>query len=323
MSVGVLLIGGFLGAGKTTLVSRLLRDPNVGPRLAVLVNELGPLGLDGELIRSTSETAALRTVELDNGCLCCTLKGALGDALLELARPVSGPPPAQIIIELSGAAIASEVHFSVSALSRDDAPFHADGLVCVVDAERAPQTAAEQPELFRDQLSRADLVLLSKLDRASADARARSEAIIAELAPDARLVECAFGDVDPQLLLGIAPSEPVRPAPHAHHHRALTGRTVTFAAPLDEARLERYLEDVSPSLYRIKGIVEVTGGAQRLVQCVGDQVELSDLVGARGPARLTFIGSMHDVERTASIEVLLRALGVPASLVGTAPVGLP
>ncbi|MEO6953139.1 MAG: CobW family GTP-binding protein [Polyangia bacterium] len=323
MSVGVLLIGGFLGAGKTTLVSRLLRDPHVGPRLAVLVNELGPLGLDGELIRSTSETAALRTVELDNGCLCCTLKGALGDALLELARPVSGLPPLAIIIELSGAAIASEVHFSISAMSRDDAPFHADGLVCVVDAARAPLTAAAQPDLFRDQLSRADLVLLSKLDRASDKERAASEAIIAGLAPDARVVECAFGEIDPQLLLGIAPAQAVEPAPRAHHHRALTGRTVTFAGPLDEQTLERYLEDVSPSLYRIKGIVEVTSGARVLVQCVGDQVELTEHVGADGPARLTFIGALHDVERSAAVEVLTRELGVPAVLVGTAPVGLP
>ena len=321
MSVGVLLIGGFLGAGKTTLVSRLLRDPLVGPRLAVLVNELGPLGLDGELIRATSETAALRTVELDNGCLCCTLKGALGDALLELAQPKVGPPPQQIVIELSGAAIASEVHFSVSALSRD-APFHADGLVCVVDAVRAPRTAAEQPDLFRDQLSRADLVLLSKLDRASSDERARSEAIIAELAPGARTVECAFGAVDPRLLLGFAPSLPVVAPAHGHHH-ALTGLTVTFAAPVDEERLERYLEDVSPSLYRVKGLVEVTAGGARLVQCVGDQVELTAHGSLQGPARLTFIGTSAEVMRAASVEALTRALGVVAALVGTAPLGLP
>lgn len=320
MSVGVLLVGGFLGAGKTTLVSRLLRDPEVGPRLAVLVNELGPLGLDGELIRSTSETAALRTVELDNGCLCCTLKGALGDALLELSQPKIGPPPLQIVIELSGAALASEVHFAVSALSRD-APFHADGLVCVVDAVRAPQTVEEQPDLFRDQLSRADLVLLSKLDRATSDERARSEAIIAALAPGARTVECAFGGVDPRLLLGCAPSLPVIAAPHAHHH-SLSGRTVTFAGPLDEDALLRYLEEASPSLYRIKGLVGVADGT-RLVQCVGDHVELSPYAGMQGPARLTFIGSMKDVQRCADVEVLARALGVRASLVVAAPVGLP
>src|SRR6202012_1793284 len=121
----------------------------IGGRLAVLVNELGGLGLDAELIVGTSETASLRTVQLDSGCLCCTLKGELGQALVELARPTVGPPPAPIVVGLSGAALASEVHFQIATQALD-APYYADGLVCVVDAHAAPRWSREAAPLFLD-----------------------------------------------------------------------------------------------------------------------------------------------------------------------------
>src|SRR5262245_28046937 len=116
-----------------------MRDPQLGPQLAVLVNELAPLGLDGEIIRGASESAALRTVQLDNGCICCTLKGSLGAALTELARPATAAPPAAIVVELSGAALASELHFQIAAQALEDVPYFADGLICVVDAALAPR----------------------------------------------------------------------------------------------------------------------------------------------------------------------------------------
>ena len=291
-SVGVLLVGGFLGAGKTTLLRRLVRDPGVGPRLAVLVNELGTLGLDGELIAAERETDALRTVQLDSGCLCCTLKGELGQALEELARPSHGLPPAQIIVELSGAALASEVHFQISTQALS-ASYHADGLVCVVDAHQAPRWASEAQGLFNDQLSRADLVLLSKLDLASSDERQRTEALIASEAPSARVVPCAFGEVSPELLLGLSidPTEAPAPAGHGHSH-ALRGDTVTVDRPIAAAALEAFLDEIAHTYFRIKGIVDVAddlGTRACLVQCVGDQIEVTPFKGNAGTRRLTFI----------------------------------
>ncbi len=291
-SVGVLLIGGFLGAGKTTLLRRLVRDPGVGPRLAVLVNELGTLGLDGELIAAERETDALRTVQLDSGCLCCTSKGEMGQALEELARPIHGVPPAQIIVELSGAALASEVHFQISTQALS-ASYHADGLVCVVDAHQAPRWAVEAQALFHDQLSRADLVLLSKLDLASRDERLRTEALIARDAPSARVVPCSFGEVAPELLLGLTVDPTVAPEPTGHlHAHALRGETVALTRPVAAAGLEALLDEIAHAFFRIKGIVDVTdelGTRACLVQCVGDQIEVKPMKGAAGMRRLTFI----------------------------------
>ena len=298
---GVLLLGGFLGAGKTTLLRHLVRSAR-GERLAVLVNELGELGLDGELIASARAGASLRTVQLDSGCLCCTLTGELGDALVELARPAEGPPPSHIIVELSGAALASEVHFQISTQALE-APFHADGLVCVVDAQAAPRWAVEAQALFVDQLTRADLVVVSKLDRATEAERAATEALIARHAPRARVVSARFGEVDPELLLGrVDAVAPVRShAPHAH---ALAGETIPVAGPLDEAALERFLEACAPSMFRVKGLVDVATGAgprATLVQCVGNQIDLSPAPPELGPRprRLIFIAPHAALDRSA------------------------
>jgi G3E family GTPase len=316
--VPVLLIGGFLGSGKTTLVSRLLRDPAVGPRLAVLVNELGALGLDGELIGAASTSAALRTVQLDNGCICCTLRGPLSDALVELARPPRGAPPALILVELSGAALASEVHFRVATQALDEgAPFYADGLVCVVDAAQAERWHEREPALFDDQLRRADLVLLSKIDRATPDQRARSEALVAAIAPRALVVPSRFGDIDPALLLGLGDGAP--PPPAGSHHHALAGRTVRFADPVARAALEALLEDASPPLYRIKGHVTLADEPPVLVQCVGEQIDVTAFAGdGEVTSRLTFIGRPDEVARWADPEALAARLGVRAALIAPA-----
>jgi G3E family GTPase len=300
--VGVLLVGGFLGAGKTTLLRHLVRDPRVGGRLAVLVNELGALGIDGELIRDARQGAAVQAVQLDSGCLCCTLQGELGSALQELARPAQGPPPSQIVVELSGAALTSEVHFQIATQALE-APYYADGLVCVVDARLAPRWAREAEGLFRDQLARADLVLLSKLDVATASERAETEALIAAIAPHARVAPCTRGEIDPGLLLGL-PSL----APPAHNHaaaHALRGETIELSAALRRNALETFLERLTPELFRIKGLVDLAELGPHFVQCVGDQVEIVEAPPSAAPRRLIFIGAAVDRPR---IERLLAEL---------------
>lgn len=295
--VGVLLIGGFLGAGKTTLLSRLVRDPEVGGRIAVLVNELGALGIDGELIAQAREGGAVRTVQLDSGCLCCTLTGELGEALHELARPKQGPPPQQIIVELSGAALASEVHFQIATQALE-APYFVDGLVCVVDAQAAPRWANEAEALFVDQLSRADLVLLSKLDVCSPQQKQDTLALIAKLAPGARVVEAVRGEVDPALLLGGFQRADAAPrtaaTPHVH---ALDGETLRLTHALAHDELMQLLEAVTPDLFRVKGLVDLYENEPRsaiatVVQCVGDQIELTRAAPTleKSERRLIFIG---------------------------------
>ncbi len=202
-----------------------------------------------------------------------------------------GPATARkIVVELSGAALASEVHFQIATQALD-APFYADGLVCVVDAHAAPRWAREAEALFVDQLARADLVLLSKLDRASAEERRVTEALITRHAPHARVTPCSFGDVDAGLLLGnLTPLAPLD-RPHAHTH-ALASETILVPAPVAREALEAFLDSTSATLFRIKGLIDVQsdmGPQATVVQCVGDQIELVPTTGAVGPRRLIFI----------------------------------
>ncbi len=312
--VGVTVISGFLGSGKTTLLQRLVRDPLLGPRVAVLVNDLGELGLDHELIASQGSTPTLQVTSLVSGCVCCTLRSDLGEALLQLGRGTGLlRRPEHILIEPSGIARASEVSFAINALGFD-APVHTDAVITLVDAKNAERSHREHPELFEDQLRSADLVLLNKSDLVTDEAaRAALVAKVAQLAPRASRLWCERADVDLQLLLGEVPlADPppatasTRPAAPGFTGVRLAGRpaahgivAVTLAVPfvVEQAALEDFLDAQADRIFRIKGVVEAAGPwglGPITVQAVGDRVELDPIPAssplAAAPRRLIFIG---------------------------------
>jgi G3E family GTPase len=156
--VPVTLVTGFLGAGKTTLLSHVLRDPQ-GLRLAVLVNDLGAVNIDAEILREAGEDI----VPLENGCICCSLsQGLLATVTKVLRRP---DPPDRILIEASGVSDPFEIAETLADPElRPYAPL--DGVVAVVDAERMRDPDPEILPLARRQVACAGLVLLNKVDLA-------------------------------------------------------------------------------------------------------------------------------------------------------------
>lgn len=319
--VGVTVISGFLGSGKTTLLRRLVADPVVGKKLAVIVNDLGELGLDPGLVRSASATATMKVTEMFSGCICCTLQGDLQQALLALARGEGlESPPEHILIEPSGVARASELSFAINAIGTE-APVRTDAVITLVDAHNAARSHHEHPELFEDQLRAADLVLLNKSDLLSTEAeREALRTLVQALAPRATLLWTEQARISTELLLGRlhlqdeppetgddthedAHSSPAhRHAPQAHGIAALT-----LAVPfeVDLGALEDLLDTLADTIFRIKGVVvggrEQEAAVPTLVQAVGDRVEL-DAIGAdsplvAAPRRLIFIGSEGALDR--------------------------
>jgi G3E family GTPase len=263
----VYVVTGFLGGGKTTLVNRIIAREGFSETL-VVVNEFGPVAVDHHLL----ESAAERTVPLPNGCLCCHLRGDLEETLVGAAMrrrrgEIAGFD--RVIVETSGLADPGPVAqtlFADQALARD---FKLGPIVAVVDAaDRGGRAAA--PGIARAQIAAADVVVLSKTDRAD-PSEAKSE--VTSLNPQATLVEARFGDVDPALLNSVLKSgtDHVFPAVAAHPDR-IRSFTLRLENPVPQALLERFLAVLvdlrGADLLRVKGVVRLEGGGAVLVQGV-------------------------------------------------------
>lgn len=309
-NIGITLIGGFLGSGKTTLLQRAVRDPDIGSRVAVLVNDLGELGLDQALIQSEAHTPSLHIQQLTSGCICCTLQGDLPNALQELAT-ASSPPPERILVETSGVSNTSEVSYAISAL-QTEYPFHTDAVVIVVDAYNAKRSYEEHPDLFADQLRSADVVLLNKQDLLP-DPKAQQalQRWLTPLAPRATWLWTTKSNVNPSLLLGVGrlpsswPSEEntaqISFVPGTAHD--LTAVTIPLSLPLRWDKLEEMLSVLADSVFRTKGLVdlEIEGYRQRaLIQSVGDWIDYEWIEPTnplyQATPRMIFIGNRLDKE---------------------------
>jgi cobalamin biosynthesis protein CobW len=298
------IVTGFLGAGKTTLVRHVLENA-AGRRLAVIVNEFGDVGIDGEILKSCgiescSEDAI---VELANGCICCTVADDFVPALKGLLdRP---QPPEHIVIETSGLALPKPL---VQAFNWPQIASRVtvDGVVAVVDGAAVaagrfaddPQALARQraedrsvdhdnplEEVFEDQLLCADLIVLNKADLMSGEQRKEVTGQIARTVPRAvKVVEVQSGRVPVSVLLGLGAAAELDLASRPSHHDAEGEHDhedfETFIVELPAvASPQELVERISSAaerhdVLRTKGFAEVTGKPMRLlVQGVGARIQ--------------------------------------------------
>lgn len=297
----VTVLTGFLGAGKTTLLGRLLRGDH-GRRLAVIVNELGEAGIDGEILATGGE----ELVELANGCVCCTVRGDLLRALHAL-RPRRGGLDG-VVIETTGLADPGPVAQTFLFDDALRADFALDGIVAVVDAVHIRDQLARRPEAA-GQVAFADLLILSKTDLADPAGLPAVRADLARLNPGAPILAAARGAVPPLAVLGLGGFDLARvearlladrhgrEGGHRHGPEIATV-TLRAQAPLDEGRvtdwLTGYLAANGRDVLRVKGILDVAGQARRLVLQGVHMILEADLLGPwlPGPreSRLVLIG---------------------------------
>ncbi|QEY61088.1 cobalamin biosynthesis protein CobW [Metapseudomonas lalkuanensis] len=304
----VTIVTGFLGAGKTTLLRHML-DNAEGRRIAVIVNEFGELGIDGEILKQcsigcTEEEAAGRVFELANGCLCCTVQEEFFPVMRELVARRGDLD--QILIETSGLALPKPLVQAFqwpeirSACTVDavitvvDSPAVAAGTFAAhpeqVDEQRKqdPNLDHESPlhELFEDQLASADLVVLNKADLLGAEALAAVRAEVAEeLPPAVKIVEARAGKLPLDVLLGLNAEAELhidsRPTHHDHegHEDHDHDEFDSFHVDLPEVEEAALLATLGQlverhAILRIKGFAAIPGKPMRLlIQGVGKRFD--------------------------------------------------
>ncbi|MGB5960579.1 MAG: cobalamin biosynthesis protein CobW [Coleofasciculaceae cyanobacterium] len=306
--IPVTVITGFLGSGKTTLLRHLLQN-NQGRRIAVVVNEFGEVGIDGELLRSCKvcdddEEAASNIVELTNGCLCCTVQEEFLPTMQELLKRREKIDC--LVIETSGLALPKPL---VQAFRWPEIRTGAtvDGIITVVDcvavaagtfasnldaleAQRQadPNLEHETPieELFEDQLACADLVLLTKVDLVDAQTQTKVQNWLKQQLPQGvKIVPCHDGEISPDLLLGfnaaVEDNLASRPSHHDteeehEHDDEINSIHLILEQEFEPKALTKKLKQLvqEQEIYRIKGFVAVPNKPMRMVlQGVGDRIE--------------------------------------------------
>ncbi|NJO82687.1 MAG: GTP-binding protein [Blastochloris sp.] len=190
--VPVTIITGFLGSGKTTLLNRILHADH-GLRVAVLVNDFGAINIDTQLVVGVEED----TINLANGCICCTIRGDLLKATLDLLqRP---EPPEYILVETSGVSDPLEVALTFRAIQR----VQIDSILTVMDAEQILSIDRRYAVLAMNQVGMADIVIVNKVDLVDAEQLAAVRAYIRSIIPNSRVIEATEADVPLELLLNV------------------------------------------------------------------------------------------------------------------------
>jgi G3E family GTPase len=300
-SVPLTVVGGYLGAGKTTVINSLLREPG-GRRIGVVVNDFGSLAIDAALLGEASEGL----VSLPNGCVCCTLGSDLRTALASLMD--AAPPPDQIVVEVSGVADPA-----ATAAWGTVPPFMPGGVIVLADASTVRKRSSDRyvgGEILR-QLEGADLTILTKSDLTSDDELAATEEWLDGVAGDVPRLVAAHGDVPTDIVLGVRPGQkPSADGGLLAHTDRYVQWSWSVDRPIDAARLARFIDGLPDAVLRAKGIVKIGPATATHVEVVGRRRDISPWKGAVPDVSEMVAIGLRGVLDTAELSVLAdRELG--------------
>lgn len=297
--IPVTVIGGYLGAGKTSLINHLLRNAR-GLKLAVLVNDFGTLPIDADLIEAQDGNV----IGIAGGCVCCSYGSDLMQALMDLEA--RDPRPEHVLLETSGVALPGQVASAVTLL----AGYALDAVVTLADAATVRAHGADRylADTISRQLADAHLVLLNKADLVGADELEQVQQLVSAKAPHARVLVSRHAAAPIEIVLGARLGESAAQAHgttdrHAHaytHDTAYATEAFDFAPVTDAQALADTLCDPTLGILRAKGIVTTQDGSPWLIQIVGTHATVTRARGKAASIRgLVVIGLSNRLDLAA------------------------
>lgn len=301
--IPITIISGFLGSGKTTLLNNILHADH-GLKVAVLVNDFGEINIDSQLVVGVEG----ETVSLSNGCICCTIRGDLVDAILKLVNRQDRPD--YIVIETSGVSdpVAVAMTFRMPELQYF---VRLEGIITLVDAENFLTLETEDLSLGITQLEMADIVVINKVDTVTPQYLAQVKEAIEGFSPRARMLEATFGNVPLEFIMGVGNYAPERvyqreardvhvhsaeeshDHDHHHHDHTLVYSTWSWTSeqPISLEAFRAFVNKLPKTIYRAKGVI--------YLQDIPEHMAIFHLVGKR--AGLTLAGEWENTRPRSQI----------------------